>query len=182
VSLSESRALSNVHPWLAVRIRWMGEVIEIWGGKQIYLSGFRTSEEQQILFDTQTTRPAAAPGCSQHQYGFAVDVSWLPITRITGTDVVDVSLFFKTPEIMMDLGRHIGLTTVQHDSGHFQVFPGPEFKAAAVAAGFCDPNAGFGAALRTQLRSAQQIIANAKADNRKFATISTGVVFNQFDL
>ena len=137
MSLSESRALTNVHPWLAVRIRFLREVIDIWGGGQRYLSGFRTVEQQQSLFFRPSERPVAAPGCSQHQYGYAVDVSWLPIINF----VQNIQLSGKqTDDVMISLGNQIGLITVAGDPGHFQIFPGSEFKAWAVASGFCDPD------------------------------------------
>lgn len=139
MSLSESRALTGVHPWLAVRMRWLARVIDFYGGKQIYISGNRTSEEQEGLFRRDSRRPVAVPGCSQHEYGFAVDVSWLPITRVSSAGEMDLSLAFQTPEIMSDFGRLAGLITVSNDLGHFQVFPGSEFREWAVASGLCDP-------------------------------------------
>jgi len=138
MSLKESQALTNVHPALAERMRFMRQVIDFWGGGQIYLSGFRSIEQQEQLFNRDTQRPTAAPGCSQHQYGFAVDVIWNPIfdfgrnIAIHGKELV---------EVMSNLGRQLGLTVVANDPGHFQVFPGAQFKAWAVASDFCDPNA-----------------------------------------
>ena len=137
MSLQESQALSGVHPWLAVRIIFMREVIDLWGGGQRYLSGVRTREQQQALFFRPSERPVAAPGCSQHQYGYAVDIFWLPIINFAQ----NLQLTGKqTDEVMIDLGQQLGLVTVRDDTGHFQVFPGSEFKAWAVASGFCDPN------------------------------------------
>ncbi len=115
----------------------MGQVIDFWGGGQIYLSGVRSFDQQDILFRQKRVRPVAAPGCSQHQYGFAVDVSWLPIIDFAA----NIQLTGKqTDDIMIDLGRQLGLVTVPGDPGHFQVFPGSEFRTWAVASGFCDPN------------------------------------------
>jgi len=137
MSLSESQALTNVNPALAERIRYMGALIDYWGGKQGYLSGVRSLDKQRQLFNTLTDRPVAAPGCSQHQYGFAVDVFWLPIIsfrfniQMTGR---------QTNQFMETVGEALGLKTVQNDLGHFQIFPGPQFKAWAVGSGFCDPN------------------------------------------
>lgn len=136
MSLSESRALTNVHPALAERIRYMGAVLDFWGGKQLYLSGFRTSEEQQILFDRRGRRPVARPGCSQHQYGFAVDVSWLPVMNFAENIQLSPK---QTDDLMEQLGRQLGLTVVAGDTGHFQIFDGAFFKNWAVRSGFCDP-------------------------------------------
>lgn len=136
MSLSQSRALSNVHPWLAERVRFLGQAIDFWGGSQIYLSGTRSREEQQFLFDRRGRRPVARPGCSQHQYGFAVDLSWLPIFNFS----LNLQLTAReTADVMIDLGNQVGLVTVANDRGHFQVFPGSEFKTWAVGSGFCDP-------------------------------------------
>jgi len=138
MSLSESRALTNVHPALAERIRIMGDYLAALGGVQIYLSGFRTREEQARLFFRAGIRPVAAPGCSQHQYGYAVDVAWgllreqSPIGHLSPTQI---------NAGMSEIGRRLGLTTVERDPGHFQIFPGAAFKNWAVASGFCNPNA-----------------------------------------
>lgn len=137
MSLSESRALTGVHPWLAVRIRFLREVIDIWGGGQRYLSGVRTREQQELLFRTPSERPVAIPGCSQHQYGFAVDLLWLPIINFAQ----NIQLTGKqTDDAMIALGQRLGLITVARDPGHFQVFPGSEFRTWAVASGLCDPD------------------------------------------
>lgn len=134
MSLKESRALNGVDPWLAVRVQWLGQVIEAWGGVQIYLSGVRTREEQQVLYDRVRNRPVAAPGCSQHQYGYAVDVTWGLLREFSPLgDFSPVEI----NELMSELGQRIGLVTVQNDRGHFQIFPGAEFRPWAVDAGFC---------------------------------------------
>lgn len=118
----------------------MGEVIEAWGGVQIYLSGFRTEAEQirlmRSLAQVFSNRPVAGPGCSQHQYGYAVDVAW-------GLEREASALGHFSPKeinaLMSDLGRSIGLVTVERDPGHFQIFPGSEFRSWSVSSGFCDP-------------------------------------------
>lgn len=138
MGLKESRVLTGVHPWLAARVRWMGNVIEAWGGVQIYLSGLRTEAEQQVLFDRTRRRPVAAPGCSQHQYGYAVDVAWGLLREESPLGAYSPK---EIAELMGQLARSLQLQTVQNDSGHFQVFPASEFKPWAVASGFCDPGA-----------------------------------------
>lgn len=115
----------------------MDEVIKIWGGRQFYHSGVRTAERQRELYDTPSKRPVAFPGCSQHQFGFAVDVSWFPIMNFA--DNIGMS-GPATNRLMEDLGRHIGLVTVANDVGHFQIYPGSTFRPWAIASGFCNPN------------------------------------------
>lgn len=140
----------------------MGAVIDYWGGKQGYLSGVRSLERQRELFDTVTDRPVAAPGCSQHNYGFAVDVFWIPIISFR----FNIQMTGKqTNDFMETLGESLGLKTVQFDVGHFQIFPGSQFKTWAVSAGFCDPFAGFGFALK-QLVSRE--ISSGFADSGRF--------------
>lgn len=154
MSLKESRALNGVDPWLAVRVRFLGQVIEAWGGVQIYLSGVRTDAEQSRLFDREGPRPVAAPGCSQHQYGYAVDVAWALLREFSPLGHFSPK---EINELMMDIGRRIGLVTVERDPGHFQIFPGSEFKPWAVAAGFCNPTA----VPRFLLLEADQLIEDA---------------------
>lgn len=116
----------------------MGEVINAWGGVQIYLSGNRTEAEQQRLFDTLRMKPVAAPGCSQHQYTYAADVAWGLLREESALGGYNKR---EIEDLMGAVGRSVGLVTVANDRGHFQIFPGSEFKAWAVSAGFCDPNA-----------------------------------------
>lgn len=154
MSLRESRALNGVEPWLAVRVQWLGAVINHWGGVQIYLSGVRDREEQRRLFDRVQNRPVAAPGCSQHQYGYAVDVAWALLREESPMGEFSPA---QINQLMSDLGRSIGLVTVQRDPGHFQIFPGSEFKPWAVSSGFCNPTA----VPRWLLVEADQLIEDA---------------------
>jgi len=114
----------------------MADYMEALGGVQIYLSGFRTDAEQQRLFQRAGTRPVAAPGCSQHQYGYAVDLAWgllreeSPIGHFSPKEI---------ESFMGEVGRILGLTTVARDPGHFQIFPGADFRNWAVLSGFCVP-------------------------------------------
>lgn len=167
MGLRESRALNGVEPWLAVRVRWLGAVIGAYGGVQIYLSGVRDREAQQILFDRVRDRPVAAPGCSQHQYGYAVDVAWAllreesPIGEFSPKEI---------NQLMSALGSQIGLVTVQRDPGHFQIFPGSEFKPWAVSSGFCNPTV----VPQWFLNLADQLIEDALAESAlRFARIRT---------
>jgi len=140
MGLRESRILQSVHPWLGVRLRWMGEVARIVGSGQSLISGVRTTQEQRVLYDSQGQRPAAFPGCSQHQYGFAADATWLPITQISSKGRLMLVGNKNTNEFMGSAARHVGLQTVSGDPGHLQVYPGSQFKAWAVSQGFCNPN------------------------------------------
>lgn len=140
MGLLKSRVLGGLDPWLRVRIDWMGQVIDAWGGVQIYLSGFRTKAEQERLMRSLaqifSQRPVAGPGCSQHQYGYAVDVAWGLLREESALGHFNPK---EINDLMSNLGNSIGLVTVARDSGHFQIFPGSEFKPWAIAAGFCDP-------------------------------------------
>lgn len=140
MSLKESRVLGSVHPWLAVRVKWLGDVIAAWGGVQIYLSGFRTEAEQISLMRSLAVkfsrRPVAGPGCSQHQYGYAVDVAWGLLREESAIGEFSPK---EINDLMGNLGKSIGLVTVRLDPGHFQIFPGAEFKPWAIGSGFCDP-------------------------------------------
>lgn len=139
VSLRSSRILREVHPWLRVRLEWLGEVAKIIGSGQSLISGNRTRDEQQILFDLPRTRPAAAPGCSQHQYGFAADATYLPSVLITSKARPLLSAAAETNRVMKDAAHHVNLTTVSNDPGHLQVYPGAQFRDWAIGRGLCNP-------------------------------------------
>ncbi len=143
VGLRESRIINSVHPWLGVRLQWLQDVSRIVGGNQLLISGVRTQAEQRTLYDNQTTRPAAYPGCSQHEFGFAADAKWLPITQITSKARLKVFTNAETNTFMGNAARHVGLHLVAGDTGHVQMYPNSEFKSWAVASGFCNPNPPF---------------------------------------
>jgi len=141
MGLAESRVISSLHPWLGVRLEWMGEVARIVGSKQNLFSGFRSYEEQLALYDRLPTgRPVAYPGCSQHNYGFAADGSWDLITQVTSKGRPKIFTSAETVAFMNSAARHVGLVLVANDDGHFQVYPGIQFKEWAVSWGFCNPN------------------------------------------
>jgi len=146
----------------------MGRWIESVGGSQRYISGLRTSRKQEELFNTPSLKIVAIPGCSQHEYGFAVDVFWLPIIdfrlniQLTGR---------QTNELMEEIGRRLGLLMVQGDPGHFQVFPGSEFRNWAVRSGLCDPN-------RIRVTSADLIARDPSV--RLFGEFATTFTCNKF--
>jgi len=140
MGLRESRIINSVHPWLGVRLKWLQEVALAVGGVQTLISGVRTREEQLFLYNRQTNRPAAYPGCSQHEYGFAADALWTPIVQVTSKARLKVFRQDETDRFMGSAARHVGLHLVANDTGHLQVYAGSEFKAWAVASGFCNPN------------------------------------------
>ena len=134
MGLRESRIINSVHPWLGVRLLWLQEVAKILGGRQSLISGNRSLEKQRELYDiTGPSRPAAFPGCSQHNYGFAADATWLPFLRFTTTRKLpkapqggdfDMTSQAETDSIMENHARRAGLTVVPRDVGHLQIYPG----------------------------------------------------------
>jgi len=139
VGLRQSRILQEIHPWLRVRVEWLAEVARIIGSGQTLISGTRTRDEQQILFDLPLNRPVAAPGCSQHQYGFAVDATYLPSFFVTSKGRPQTNPQLETNTFMQDAAHHVNLTTVANDPGHLQVYPGGQFRDWAIGQGLCTP-------------------------------------------
>jgi len=137
MGLQASRILNSVHPWLKIRLEWLGEVATIFGSSQTLLSGNRTAVEQLELYNSQTTRPAAFPGCSQHQYGFAADAQWRRATHISSKGRGILLSQNETDRFMASAAHHVNLTTVAQDPGHLQIYPGNQFKNWAVGRGFC---------------------------------------------
>lgn len=141
MGLRESRIINSVHPWLGARLSWLQEVARILGGGQLLISGERSPTKQLELYNSGQSRPVAYPGCSQHQYGFAADASWLPFAVITSKGRGQrLSTSAETFAIMEGHARRAGLQTVRGDPGHLQIFPGAEFRNWAVGSGFCPAN------------------------------------------
>jgi len=100
-------------------------IADRYGGKYTILSGYRSLNKQFKLWEAQTSTPAAFPGCSQHNYGLAVDVSF--------TDN-------RWQRWFMGNAQKIGLQTVVGDRNHLQVLPGADFRRRAEGSGLCpDP-------------------------------------------
>jgi len=137
MGLRESRIITSVHPWFGARLKWLAEVARLNGGSQALISGNRTREEQWKLYNFQGTRPAAYPGCSQHQYGFAADAVWTPFATITSKGRGVVYSQQETNRIMNEAAAIASLTTVRGDPGHLQVFNGAQFRAHVVSVGLC---------------------------------------------
>jgi len=141
MGLRESRVINSVHPWLGVRLEWMGQVADLVGSRQQLFSGLRTLEQQRLLYNTLAPfKPVAYPGCSQHNYGFAADAFWDRITQISAKGRIKLFTEAETVSFMNQAARHVGLILVANDDGHFQVYPGIQFKEWAVSWGLCDPN------------------------------------------
>jgi len=140
MSLRDSRIINEVHPWLGARLRWLGEVARIYGTVQSLISGNRTERQQLALYDAQGSRPAAYPGCSQHQYGFAADATYLPLVLISSKGKPIVFSHQETTAAMNSAARHVGLTLVSGDDGHYQIYPGIQFRSWAVSRGLCPAN------------------------------------------
>jgi len=149
VSLRSSRILQEVHPWLRVRVEWLSEVARIIGSGQTLISGNRTRQEQQELFGRLGSRPVAAPGCSQHQYGFAVDATYLPSVFVSSKGRPLLSPIEETNRFMENAAHHVSLTTVSNDPGHLQVYPGAQFRVWAIGRGFCNPVSASGFNIET---------------------------------
>jgi len=140
MGLQESRIINSVHPWLGVRLKWLGEVARILSGGQSLISGNRTRTEQLALYQSFTQRPVAYPGCSQHQYGFAADATWLPFVLLSSKARPIPITPAETNRIMEGHARRAGLTTVEGDTGHLQIYPGSMFREWAVRTGRCLAN------------------------------------------
>lgn len=132
---------AGLHPYLRERIQWVEDVIEYYGGTAWYSSGLRTRAEQKRLFDKGREFPGsravvAVPGCSQHEYGFAVDVSFLPGAGAAG---LPPGLPARNiyPEYADYFASLVGLVSVANDPGHYQIYPGSEFRKLAQDLGAC---------------------------------------------
>jgi len=139
MGLRESRIINSVHPWLGARLKWLGEVANVVGSSQQLISGNRTRAEQRELFGQLGSRPVAAPGCSQHQYGFAADAQYFRATGITSKGRGVVASQAETDFFMESAAHHVSLTTVANDPGHLQMYPGAQFRSWATSRGLCNP-------------------------------------------
>jgi len=114
--------LSGVHPYVADRIRYILAVSDWYGGRGQVTSGFRSKEEQGVLVRAGKTN--TRPGCSQHNYGLAVDVSY------------DSAIWQRW---FGEAARALGLVTVSTSPTHAQTFPGSDFSAYVQSVGLCSP-------------------------------------------
>lgn len=121
---------------------WLERLLESWGGSVTYWSGYRSNADQKELFEFCRARepsvtkfpsvpcpfPVATPGCSQHEYGFAVDATF----------------FGPGGEIWTDYAQGLardywGLSQISGDQNHFQMYPSAEFLPWARESGDCRP-------------------------------------------
>jgi len=137
MGLRESRIINGVHPWLGARLQWLGEVAVLYGSVQTLISGWRSESQQLELYNNQTNRPAAYPGCSQHNYGFAADAVWAPAVQISSKARPLVFGQAETDRVMNNAARHASLTLVANDTGHVQMYNGLVFREWAVAHRLC---------------------------------------------
>lgn len=117
--------MSGVHPYVKDRVRAILGVSSRYGGRYTVTSGVRSQDKQSQLYMAGTTN--TPPGCSQHQYGLAVDV------QFTGANAQ------WWQEWYLRNARHLGLVTVPNDPVHVQAIPGSSFRTLAVQAGACHP-------------------------------------------
>jgi len=122
VSLSK---WSGVHPYVAERVRYLLQIADRYGSRYTVTSGKRTSAKQQELYRGRGPFPVAQPGCSQHEYGLAMDVS------------------FRDPRWQnwyLEAARIVGLVTVPDDPVHVQAARGSAFRPVVEQMGLCpDP-------------------------------------------
>lgn len=116
---------ANIHPYLSTRVKFLLGIADRFGGKHTITSGYRSARAQsKLLCDPRAINPVQ-PGCSQHQYGLAMDVA------------------FSDPRWQDWFGRsasNIGLVRVSGDPVHVQALPGGTFKPVVERAGLCpDP-------------------------------------------
>jgi len=125
MSLSAKSQLRTTQPYLAWAVEYILAVANSYGGTHSITSVNRTAQEQWDLYRRPNSL-AVRPGCSQHQYGLAVDVK------------------FQDPrwqDWYSASARNFGLSTVQGDPVHVQLVPGARFREWAVPQGYCpDPS------------------------------------------
>ncbi len=91
--------LNLLHPWTKNAVQGFRRDVHALGGESRLISGFRGSQQQEDLCRSLPPgRPCAKPGCSQHQWGFAVDMrTSLPtLNRELMCQAVCVGLFPET--------------------------------------------------------------------------------------
>jgi len=117
---------AGIHPYVSARVKLILDTADRYGGRYSILSGVRTAAKQFELWNRPgRLTPTAFPGCSQHQFGLAMDVQF---QNKAWQDWYGAS------------ARNIGLTTVSLDPNHVQAVPGSRFQSVAAAVGVCpDP-------------------------------------------
>lgn len=121
MSISTRHLLNTIHPWIGERVRYILDYADQWAPTYSVTSGFRTLQEQWELAQSPNYR-AAAPGCSQHNWGLAVDVKF---------ERDDWQQWYLAS------ARNFGLTSVSGDPVHLQAVPGAEFRRWAQSQRLC---------------------------------------------
>jgi len=113
---------ANVNPYVANRVSRILDVADRYGGRYTVTSGYRNIWQQWQLRSDPRGLPVADPGCSQHQYGLAMDVK------------------FDDPwwqNWYLRAARTLGLITIKDDPVHVQAFDGSNFRRAVSEMGLC---------------------------------------------
>ncbi len=113
---------SGVHPYVTARVRRILDVADHWGGRYTVTSGVRPPAEQREIWLRRRGVGVARPGCSQHQYGLAMDVHfedqrWQDWFRASA--------------------RQLGLSTVTSSRPHVQAVPGSTWSNYASSQWWC---------------------------------------------
>jgi len=125
MSLSTRSQLASTNPYFAWAIEYILTVADQYRGQYTITSVNRTADKQWELF-RQFDSKAVAPGCSQHQYGAAVDVVF--------SNEAWQNWYLAS-------ARNFGLSTVVGDPVHVQLIPGGRFREWTVSQGLCpDPS------------------------------------------
>lgn len=118
---------TGIHPFVRDRVRYLLRLADRYGGDHRVTSGKRSQAKQWKLYNESRNVPAAFPGCSQHEYGLAIDVQFRDSRWQTW---------------YLDSARRIGLTTVPNDPYHVQALPASVIRPILEGAGRC-PSADF---------------------------------------
>jgi len=125
VSLSLRSQLAGTNPYFAWAVEYILEYAQN-AGAHFHITSVNRTAQQQFELYRKANSLAVRPGCSQHEYGAAVDV-WFERAawqRWWGASA-----------------RNFGLTTVSGDPVHAQLVPGAEFREWTTRQGFCpDPS------------------------------------------
>jgi len=134
--------LSGVNPYLQEAMGWLSDLFDSWGGSSTFWSGYRSNADQRELFDYCRRRepsitkfpavpcpfPVATPGCSQHEYGFAVDASFFSDRGGVWTAYAQ--------ELARD---YWGLHRIPGDTNHFQMYSSQQWLPWVKEIGNCRP-------------------------------------------
>jgi len=119
VSLSK---WSGIHPYVADRVRYLISIANRYGAQPRVISGKRSQAKQWRLYNENVGIPTAFPGCSQHEYGLAMDVEFP--TR-------------AWQNWYQQSASRIGLTTVTNDPHHVQALPAAVIRPILTGRGLC---------------------------------------------